>query len=117
MILAIDTAPDLELRWGSMAVPDTAHSHIGIIRLTPDTVGKVECTLTTDTSSGCQGREPRTPRLGPGCLLKPIRRTYQIDGCGCQDVLEVRFGETEIAGSAQTKPTSPLRDGAFYAST
>ena len=31
--LAIDTAPDLELRWVSLAVPDAAQSRIGVFRL------------------------------------------------------------------------------------
>jgi hypothetical protein len=66
--------------------------------------------------SPCLGAPAATTPLRAGCLLKPTYRTHQIDSRGCQDVLEMRLGQTSIAGLAQVTPASALGDGALHAS-
>ena len=52
-----------------------------------------------------------------GLVGEPIRETHQVDCHRSANVLQVRFGQTDIPGPTKSQPPSALRDSSFNPGT
>ncbi len=61
----------------------------------------------------CKSSKPGQARLRLWDSLQPGYSARQVDRCRRDHMLQVRFGQADVAGAAQIKRTGTLRDGAF----